>query len=415
MYQEPKVDRDSILTYFRKVGTRASLKNRYANPLFRGRDAELEALHKNVQSAIEGDSDNRTAIAYGSPGAGKSELMLQFLTQLSGLHGSHVIAVHARHTELLNAPLLLETLLDSLPRRETDSPTLFAIRREVDERKKADLFGRGMTRSDHAKEPTSPAALSGEGWFKDRSRKLPESVKEHTFVLCVDEIQNLKNPSQTLCESLHDAAFGLKIVPVYFGLGNATEVLRAAGLSRTLDEVTINIGALSRHDTETILRRFLDALRLTYASGIDRDQVVRETAARCDGWPHHLTSWMRAACELLSDREFNLLQDVRSLADTRCDELRMDYYAARVNAVYYLGINQCRRALATIVQEEGMVDLLDLENAIAPIFDQSRMKFDFERFIEESIHAGVLTQRKDGKVEVPIPSLVSFLRDTSAN
>ena len=76
------LERESLIRYFREIGERAGELPEFLNPLFSGRDSELALLHENVRIAASGSLANRTVVVHGAPGAGKSELMAQFLSQL---------------------------------------------------------------------------------------------------------------------------------------------------------------------------------------------------------------------------------------------------------------------------------------------------------------------------------------------
>ena len=109
-------------------------------------------------------------------------------------------------------------------------------------------------------------------------RKGQQAIKDGVFVslpsVCVDEFQNLKNPADSLCESLHGSNLNLKIVPVYFGLGNAPDVLDEAGVSRTSEETNIPLNALSMDDGEIVLQEFLNFLDVEYSADVDRDAIA---------------------------------------------------------------------------------------------------------------------------------------------
>lgn len=408
MSNNSSIDRAFVLDYFRRVGARASLANRRANPFFRGRDPELDLLHANVACAVGGERDNRTATICGAPGAGKSELMLKFMDQLRPTHGSNVVQVHARHTDLSHAPALMRTLLGSLPSKRRFSVAARKFKRDLGEFTSLSV-GTGFARSERRGEPETTGQAAHVDWFREYVAKLPKSVRECVFVLCVDEFQNLKNPSQSLCEPLHDAGLVLKIVPFYFGLANVPSVLDASGVKRTLDEITISLGALTIPMAESILKDFLDSLRVRYASDVDCFQLVSEVARRCDAWPQHLTSWMQAACNVLSSCEFVLSRQSRDKINDKCDQVRVDYYERSLDRCRFLDSPTRRRTLGRLLEDRQAVSAENIQDSMTPLFKQSSTRFDITHFLDDAIRSGVLIKQPGGTLSVPIPSLANYL------
>ena len=409
MLNSSSIDRAFVLDYLRRVGARASLANRRANPFFRGRDRELDQLHANVACAVGGERDNRTATICGAPGAGKSELMLKFMDQLKPTHGSNVVQVHARHTDLSHAPALMRTLLGSLPPKRSFSVAASKFKRDLGDLTSLTVAGTGFARSEQRGEPETTGQVANVDWFREYSVKLPKSVRECVFVLCVDEFQNLKNPSHSLCEPLHDAGLVLKIVPFYFGLANVPSVLDASGVSRTLDEITITLGALTIPMAESILKEFLDTLRVEYTSDVDCYELVSEVATRCDAWPHHLTSWMRAACSVLSSCDFVLSEQSRDKINDMGDQFRVDYYERRLDRCRFLDSPTRRRTLGKLLEDRQTVSAENIQDSMTPLFEQSSTRFDITHFLDDAIRSGVLIKQPGGTLSVPIPSLANYL------
>ena len=415
MHASNSLDRHSVLYYFRSVGTRAALAAKRPNPFFRGRDAELDALHANVAYAVDGLSDNRTAIVSGTPGVGKSELMLHFLNQLPSVHGSNVIGVDASYTSLGNAPAFLNELLVALPSGHEYSTATRKLKQEISELKGFSIAGFGITRGEGQAAPATSKQESNTYWFNQSCEELPHAIRDHVFVVCVDEFQNLKTPADSLCGPLHLASLGLKIVPVYFGLSNAPDVLSDAEVSRMEDDNNVPLAAITTNAGTTLLNEFLDTLSVECDVDVDREQLVAETAKRCSCWPHHLTSWMRAACDVLPDYDFKMTSESRSEIDLGCDLYRTDYYADRLSGCRFLEDREPRKRLGSLLQDQQVVSRLDIANTIKPLIEESGMDFDITEFMNEAIHCGVLVRSKSGGYEAPIPSLVNFLLDSDKN
>ncbi len=402
-------DRESVLNYFRLVGTRASLASRRANPFFRGRDSELNELHANVDRAVDGVIDNRTATVCGAPGAGKSELLLRFMDTFSNFQGQHVIQVHARHIALSHAPALMQSLLSALPPTRNFSEVVRKFRKEFGDLTSLTVAGTGFAREQHMDEPEMSGQTAHVDWFNRYSDKLPRTLKECVFVLCIDEFQNLKNVPESLCEPLHDAGLVLKIVPVYFGLANVPTVLADAGVSRVLEQCQIALGSLPKDAAESLIRDFLVSMEVSYQSNVSRDTLASDIAEKCDGWPHHLTSWMYSACEVLPNCSFLLTPESIQEINNQCDLFRVNYYEGRLERCSYLDDPTRRRAFGAMFDNGNLAVRAEIEETMASLISRSTEDFDISKFMDEALRSGLLMRQHRGTYGVPIPSLVRYM------
>ena len=407
------LERDSLIRYFQMIGERAGELPEFLNPLFRGRDEELELLHENVRIAVKNMLANRTVVVHGAPGAGKSELKSQFISQVTALHESHVVPVAGSVADVGDAANLMHSLISQLP---DDSKRTIEVKQVINRLR--DVASRtapgfGFTRRGRGRQTEAIPSYRQLGWFEAQVAKLPSKVKEIVFVLCVDEFQGLNNPRQSLCSYLHQGALGLKIVPVYFGLSDSPDVLQSAGVSRILDGNSLALGSLKPAASESILKTFCDALRIEFPNGLDRERVVADIAAQCDCWPHHLASWMRAACEVLPTHGFNMSSKALQDTDDICNSYRRGYYSDRARGPKALRSGLAYRAFGELLRSRSVFSMGEINLALSLALERERLEFDIYQFMDEAIHYGVLERIGTASYSVPIPSLADYIYEES--
>lgn len=408
------LERDSLLRYFHLVGERAGELLEFLNPLFGGRDEELAQLHENVRNAVAGALINRTVVVHGAPGAGKSELKAQFLSHIPEMHkSSKVLPIAADLADVGDAAHLLRSLLSQLPDDLKRVTAVSQIVNELGDIKSITALGFGFTRGQRERQPESTAQYAQRLWFGAQVDRLPSEVKEFIFVLCVDEFQGLDNPSQSLCSALHEGTLGLRIVPVYFGLSDALDVLRNANISRILQKNSIALSSLETDASEDILRAFCECLDIDFSSHLARDRVISEVAAVCDCWPHHLVSWMRAACAVLPTHNFALTADALQETNEICTQYRREYYGDRVRGPSALRSENVSQAFGDLLHNRTIVGKGEIILALRPALERVHREFDIDKFVEEAIHSGVLEREGMGRYRVPIPSLADYIYEES--
>ena len=101
--------------------------------------------------------------------------------------------------------------------------------------------------------------------------------------------------------------------------------------------------------------------------------------------------------------------------DRRCDIHRKEYYAARLAGCRYLRGRDRREKFGSLLHNRSSVTELEIEETLLPTFKRSTSTFLIDEFMDDAIHRGLLVERQDGNFEVPIPSLIQFLRDPDAS
>ena len=407
------LERDSLIRYFQVIGERAGELPEFLNPLFRGRDVELKRLHENVRLAIKNMLANRTVVVHGAPGAGKSELKTQFISQVSDLFDSYVVPVVAVADDVSDAAQLMRSLISQLPDDLKRVTEVKQIINELGDIKFFTALGFGVTRQERERRLESSTQFRQRDWFRAQVDKLPAKVKEIVFVLCVDEFQSLDNPRQSLCNHLQQGALGLRIVPVYFGLSDSPDVLREAQVSRILQQNSIALSSLEVSASRAILETFCDALRIEFPNGLDRERVVADVAARCDCWPHHLVSWMIAACNVLPTHGFTMSTEALQDTDDIYARYRRNYYHDRVRGPSALNSVSGCKAFGELMRNRNEVSMDQINKSLLPALQKEELKFEINQFIDEAVHSGVLERVDMRRFRVPVPSLADYIYEES--
>ena len=406
------LDRASLLDYFESIVAREDQSTELLNPLFTGRNDELDLLHANVRRAEAGALANRTAIVHGVPGAGKSELMLQFMHQQGEINDEDTVVVRGTPAALQSAPLFMRSLLCALPQSELISKALAEIDEQLQQSPWCSEDGGSSTAP--MEESLPPMSHTNQLiWLIVFLETLPSTVKGKLFVVCVDDFQNIEFPENSLCEPLNANELGLRVVPVYFDTTLRTHI--KARLPRLESRNSIGIGAFEEEHATELLHEFCDVLGVEFEPELDRDALVADTALRLECWPHHLASWMRAACEILPANEFSMTAKVREEIDRVCNEYRRNYHESMLLTCRFLKRYEYRLALGSLLIEKQVVSIVDLSSSLKPTYERFGEDFNIRDFIDNTLDAGVLVERYDGDLEVPIQSLVGYLSDSGSS
>ncbi len=257
-----KLTRSELVKYFLDFGEdRASRDLR--NPLFVGRDQEINHVLRLVEKSKSQNHD-LTILFHGSPGAGKSELMYEIVERLRRADEFPNVVPIILTKEHLQEPL---TLADSI----------FGHLPETSQRKIRLLGSKNQIKRALQISNVKPGAQNGNlglgfdqsiDWFKRWVVVVKEYLADTIFVMCVDEIQNLVQPSRSLIPTLNQGVDGLNLIPVYFGINNAVDRLEEAGLSELSEGNRILVGRLSDENAELIFRTFSDLMDFDIARGV---------------------------------------------------------------------------------------------------------------------------------------------------
>lgn len=375
------------------------------NPLFAGRNTELDSV---LRSAARLDRsaapiENMTAVFYGAPGAGKSELLSQLRVRLGALDTRQPIVCLRGDIELLtNADAFAEALIRALARpgakaRMTLGAKNIAVGARLDV---PGQIGAGL----------NVAVERGTGGDGDSGRLKRLTAEPYrkagspVVVLLVDEAQKkLESVSglQNFVLPFHLGETGMKVLAIYGGLGNTLYELGQCGVTRPGDHMCHLILRLDDRHVTDMARQ---ALRATTGQSPDViDEWASVIAEYAQGWPMHLSHALKAVAGQAHPNGWTL--DGAGFHDAMRDAeaKRVRYYGDRLQACDDLDAGQYARWARTLrrieqVDAGHMADALDLPRSEA------------KRLVRQAVRAGLLEPVPEGGAYVsPIPSLLDHI------
>ncbi len=380
------------LSRFSKSGDRG------LSSFFVGRDAELDWLSERCASVLRDwgaghDISGRTTVFIGCPGMGKSALLRYFVETRCNRPDDPTspLAVTMGFYDLLDAGDIAAAFHDATIETTRMSGLLDAIGTDLAKRLKAERTLGAL------KEP----------FFRDKTRA-------RTICVLVDEIQNVGPKNEAVLAKLHDATFGLPILPVYAGLNDSVDALRHNGLSRLGRNAQVNLSLLNR---EAVREAVCDLLHRYRARGAadEKQQWVQSIARDSLGFPQHLQVGLQTGAEALVENRGTATPAGLRTALERAAAARAAYYRDRLSPQ----VRRHRRALVELVGlMAGSGEPMDEDDLLVRGFQLMREhtafakpgREDAARFVGALIHDGVLQENEAGTgYEVPIPSMQTWI------
>ena len=146
------------------------------------------------------------------------------------------------------------------------------------------------------------------------------------------------------------------------------------------------------------------------APGVERGRWISALADESQGWPQHLNRVAVAAGRVIKRNGFDLNRASLEEAILAGRQLKDDYYEKRLGRG--MKCPQLYKRLALVADaENGVLSKSTIERVALPTLKQSGV--DVDRFLNESLHAGLLSPTTSGQYEyfIPIPTLAQFLRN----
>ena len=417
---------------YRDEEARANLKefirsrDRATPPVFVGRDDIIHAIMDDVISCRTNVDPVRcfTRVIQGAPGAGKTSLLHEIRSRLSGGDETvgPVTVVNLRGSELSISNAIAQSFiagyvgsnLDVTEEKTTSSTgkldaKLLSVDRQWTSREK------GLEQQIQS---------AGSVWTAIRQNSPSIDIENDVCLLLVDETQAVadhdgSNESHitNIATALHcgfQETAGLKIVPIFAGLSNTKSVLADCGVSRVPEDSSTNLGSLSQDETEELVNRWLrqesfgfDAL----VADADIQRVSQMIAVASEGWPRHVTTYLRALSGSILDAG---LRD-RGIVDLnevfeQGHNSRLNFYNARLDSAdldRYVGVI-CAAAKGSI---SGVVSNEQLDILAKDVLGMSQI--DSVAMRKRAIRAGVLEEdRTSGldSLKFPIPSFHTYMQ-----
>lgn len=251
-----------------------------------------------------------------------------------------------------------------------------------------------------------------------RIKELTDKPLRKPVIVCVDEIQNIREGSSAadFIEELHTQS-DIPVLLVCAGLSDSKQRLNEIGVSRSTLKHDTSLSALkpteSREIAEASLKKIAEVAEVE--SGALIGMFKQGIAEASDNWPRHLTCYLEGVCEALLERDPPSIEnlDQRQVLEYG-DSLRQRYYQNRLTASELpasLLNDLYERIQSNSLSERECVNIM--AEAIVHSND-AHLKESFtggKHAFEQALRSGVLTLSEDGLCEIPIPSLGSFIGD----
>ena len=231
-------------------------------------------------------------------------------------------------------------------------------------------------------------------------------------VVLVDEAQNIpvSDRARAIVQCLHAGEHGSRILLACFGLGDTVQTLRRLGISRLGTGRRHDLAALSAEEAAASIRAAFEAFGVR-GPAADRARWADALATASQGWPQHLRNVTREALRELKSHSMELASSSLEHAVAAGEDAKREFYEDRLE-----GVSRwlpAYRRIAARLEDAGGAFLTDeeIETAIGP--ELQRRNTSYEAFLEDSVHAGVLSWSRGGYV-IPIPSFALHIQQRAA-
>ena len=395
------------LTKFVRTGDRDDAR------FFVGRTGVIEHIGDVCGSVRESAGAGRgpkgaTQLLRGAPGAGKTAILSE-LTRLWEAGGKEKPATVMLEPADLGDPASVATLI-----AEAVWPGASSDWRTQRSWSVGGAVGVGGTGADGR---TEGSVYPEDAHLNTLKRMRPGRTWPRPVCLMVDEIQTVGPEAGPMLLALHTAWHGLPVVPVYAGLGDSHDTLRAAGLTRLESEAVHEIDALGGGEAASAVERMLEEFRVP--TGDARVNWPSLIANVSDGWPQHLHNGMRALAK-------GLLECGGALADVDAARVRQREREFRAASYSRRRSDEIRRARFLVAElmrqlpEKGSEDstiVRQIRSLARPLDEPEGDGWslpkgrDEEWFLKHLVHQGVLQFNGNDLYSCPIPSFRSYLME----
>lgn len=387
----------AIREYFLETSGRAERGR--PNPLFAGRDEAIQSILRSVErlSRSTGPMESLSTVLYGAPGSGKSEMLAQLRERLGAFETDLPIAIVSGGADVLTESASFGAAvyeqLDAAAKRRLRNTFKWDITNLT-------LGPIGLTadRKDDRPLPSSE---------RTRMRKVAMDIntgaRHPIIVLLIDEAQaKLRTAFQSRrgnhVLAFHEGDFGLKVLPIYAGLGNTLDALRECDVSRLGDGMRHPLRRLPDPELGGMAEEALTALT-------GRPDAVRRWADKmveyAQGWPMHLSHGLRAVASR-SSPGWTLNESGFRNAMRDAERKREQYYGDRLYACPQLQ-PEMFAPWATLFENEAVATQAEVSGALR------LSRKDGGALVKQAVGAGLLEEVEPGRYASPIPSLIDHI------
>ena len=387
-------------------------------PYFAGRTDLIEGLANDLRDRTKENGKDAwkgaTRVYQGAPGAGKTALLSLFEKTLINGEPVRVCSPHKVDLKdrkelrkcISDAFYLKGTYLKEWLKRLKEAPKTIEGRIDIGLPGVLQI-GAGIS---------LPAGKSeAEKWniLKQEAQKYPP------VLLMVDEAQNVSDEAKDNLEWLHLGTHGLPIIPVYGGLAWTKDRLDKLGVSRASLNFVFNLERIKPKDCRKAVQAFFDKYGVI-GTDAERQEWAALIADECMGWPQHLHVGLQGLAEALVEAGGNLATVNKANALKGGEKRRNRYYKdrlgnPRMEKQRYLAAAAVERLCESgreMTQYELGDEIEDIHTkAVSEKIARLRLPegFSGERFANAMLKSGLLHERDNGELFVPIPCFQKFL------
>ena len=351
-----------------------------------------------------------TRIVHGAPGSGKSSVLAEIQSRLSGTGNDASPRLLAVSSTRLAARTGVSRVLAALAAAaRTGQSEWLRLGRDVFSRIRSGVDGVSVAGTGLAFREKDIADLTA------LEEALPPSDWRGPVILAVDEAQNLppdkQTPAAQLLRGIHEADPGLPLTLVLAGLGDTPDVAGRMGLTRVLAQHPL--GGLSGEETEELMTGFCRRFGIESGSAENRLAALAEP---CEGWPRHLHFALQAlgAAALETGGDIDRIGWDGVFAAAAAS--RRAYYRGQQDAAMRESGNLVGAVMFELDRSLSEMEIISLIQSRA---SDSRPEGgwslppgnDARAFSRHLVHRGALQTDGDGRFRCPIPSFRSFLID----
>lgn len=383
------------------ISTQLELHERDTPLVFKGRTRILARIKRLVRELKQPTFNTNRSLAHviqGAPGAGKTSLLSELERQCTD-EKLDIRTIRISGKDLKSTNSFIGAMLTGFDEAINELTTKTTVKR-----------GGGIN-LEAAKGELSSEREYGSKLESVNFRTVWEVLeqvlgRDKVILLCIDEAQTIRDDERTgtnpILLDFHVGGTGrLRIIPVFAGLNDTSQILSGLGMSRLTDDLVFHLSSLSKQESEDVVLGTLNHVPFGLADRItveDKTLIATSLRIASDRWPRHLHYYVQGVLrEVLEDQE-------RDLPANRIDLNRVLEHGHDARVTYY-----DRRA--QLLRDDFIEDLM---NAVTnnPSNLEKRELGGTEEDFDDAIHYGLLETEGLGakkSINVPIPSLRTFL------
>ena len=411
-YTETMADQDKQLNEQQRIALVQFMEDRDRGKasIFVGRETELDHVRGCVNRLLRRQDEaapgsDLTTVIQGAPGAGKSAL-LEKIAEDWPLGGQGQAVAVSLDPGLLT--LSTPEFLDAVIARTERVPGVVQILQKYFKLKSVSVAGvrieASVESSPSSGKPPVPVILL----FDEIQTKLAGSIPDQSREQLADNLR-----------LLHTGHHNAPLFPVYGGLANSADLLRAAGLTRLAMGSELTLPGFSDEEMNELMERFVDKhLSSARPSQTTIDQWGASLRRDSQGWPMHCRNFLIALCEQIRGQDWQPEAVDLDTVRIHAHRLRCAYYEQRMQGALRNRYRLISKVLEEMRQASSMQDD-QIMYAIArahqdPDLDELGRGslpegVTAEQAFDAMLHAGIVQKKGRASHVCPIPSLAGYV------